>query len=183
MSSRQLWLDEGLRTLAADGAPALRIDRLAARLGLSKGSFYHHFDGMPGYKQALLEHFEREHTTRFIDAVDSTPGLDAAAKLRCLADLVLDEYPDAESTEPDLEVAIRAWSLQDQQVRRAQARVDAIRLDYLRRLFVGAGRDEQEAHDRANTLYVMLIGASHLAAHVSAAELRRMWSTVFPLDG
>ncbi len=52
--SKQAWLDEVLRTLADEGAPALRIDRLAGGLGLSKGSFYHHFDGMAGYKDALL---------------------------------------------------------------------------------------------------------------------------------
>ena len=80
--SKQAWLDEGLRTLADEGAPALRIDRLAGRLGLSKGSFYHHFDGMAGYKDALLAHFEREHTSRFIDAVESRTDLVAEAKLR-----------------------------------------------------------------------------------------------------
>ena len=46
--------------LAQHGVPALRIHRLASRLGLSKGSFYHHFDGIPGYRTALLAHVEQQ---------------------------------------------------------------------------------------------------------------------------
>jgi len=180
--SKRAWLDEGLRTLADEGAPALRIDRLAGRLGLSKGSFYHHFDGTAAYKDALLAHFEREHTSRFIDAVESRADCDAEAKLRMLADLVLDDYPSSNGTEGDLEGAMRAWSLQDPEVQAAQARVDRIRLDYVQRLYVGAGLREQEAHDRSTTLYVMLVGAGYLAGHVTAADLRRMWETLLVFE-
>lgn len=180
--SKRAWLDEGLRTLADEGAPALRIDRLAGRLGLSKGSFYHHFDGTAAYKDALLAHFEREHTSRFIDAVESRADCDAEAKLRMLADLVLDDYPSSNGTVGDLEGAMRAWSLQDPEVHTAQARVDRIRLDYVQRLYVGAGLREQEAHDRSTTLYVMLVGAGYLAGHVTAADLRRMWETLLVFE-
>lgn len=180
--SKRAWLDEGLRTLAEEGAPALRIDRLAGRLGLSKGSFYHHFDGTAAYKDALLAHFEREHTSRFIDAVESRADCDAEAKLRMLADLVLDDYPSSNGTEGDLEGAMRAWSLQDPEVQAAQARVDRIRLDYVQRLYVGAGLRKQEAHDRSTTLYVMLVGAGYLAGHVTAADLRRMWETLLVFE-
>ena len=180
--SKQAWLDEGLRTLADDGAPALRIDRLAGRLGLSKGSFYHHFDGMAGYKDALLAHFEREHTSRFIDAVESRTDLVAEAKLRELADLLLGEYPLPAGTEGDLEAAMRAWSLQNPEVRAAQARVDEIRLDYVQRLYMDSGLGEHEAHDRSTTLYVMLVGAGYLAGHVDAADLRRMWEPLLIIE-
>jgi AcrR family transcriptional regulator len=57
-NTREKWLDAGLRVLAADGASGLRIDRIAARLKLSKGSFHHHFSGADGYKRELLAHFE-----------------------------------------------------------------------------------------------------------------------------
>ncbi|MEV0081899.1 TetR/AcrR family transcriptional regulator [Saccharopolyspora sp. NPDC050642] len=45
MSGKQDWLDAGLEILADQGVPALTIDRLATKLGLTKGSFYHHFGG------------------------------------------------------------------------------------------------------------------------------------------
>ncbi|CAN5707028.1 hypothetical protein BH24ACT6_BH24ACT6_09740 [soil metagenome] len=137
---------------------------------------------MAAYKDALLAHFEREHTSRFIDAVESRADCDAEAKLRTLADLVLDDYPSSNGTEGDLEGAMRAWSLQDPEVQAAQARVDRIRLDYVQRLYVGAGLREQEAHDRSTTLYVMLVGAGYLAGHVTAADLRRMWETLLVFE-
>ena len=48
---RSGWIDEGLRTLAAGGPDAVRIESLARALGVSKGGFYWHF----GDRQALLE--------------------------------------------------------------------------------------------------------------------------------
>ncbi|MEM8755480.1 MAG: TetR family transcriptional regulator, partial [Pseudomonadota bacterium] len=41
--SRDDWLAHALGTLAAEGAPALRADRMAKALGVSRGSFYWHF--------------------------------------------------------------------------------------------------------------------------------------------
>jgi len=66
MSTRTSWLDEGLAVLAELGAAALRTDRLAGRLGRSKGAFYHHFAGLSGYRLDLLDHYERQYTTRYI---------------------------------------------------------------------------------------------------------------------
>ncbi|MEJ7722327.1 MAG: hypothetical protein WKF58_18685 [Ilumatobacteraceae bacterium] len=103
-------------------------------------------------------------------------------KLRELADLLLGEYPLPAGTEGDLEAAMRAWSLQDPEVRAAQARVDEIRLDYVQRLYMDSGLGEHEAHDRSTTLYVMLVGAGYLAGHVDAADLRRMWEPLLIIE-
>ncbi len=59
-SARDRWLDLGLDVLATDGLGALRIDPLAARLGLSKGSFFHHFASAAAFRSALLERYEAE---------------------------------------------------------------------------------------------------------------------------
>jgi hypothetical protein len=44
--------------VADDGPSGLRIDRLCRRLGVSKGSFHHHFAGAGDFKQALLAAYE-----------------------------------------------------------------------------------------------------------------------------
>ncbi len=41
--------------LAEEGIKALKIDRLCARLKVTKGSFYWHFNGMPSYRAALVQ--------------------------------------------------------------------------------------------------------------------------------
>jgi AcrR family transcriptional regulator len=50
--ARDRWLDLGLDVLATEGPSALRIDPLAARLGLSKGSFFHHFASAAAFRSA-----------------------------------------------------------------------------------------------------------------------------------
>ena len=41
--SRTQWLDQGLLTLADKGPQYVKIDVLCLELGVTKGSFYHHF--------------------------------------------------------------------------------------------------------------------------------------------
>jgi len=91
MADNQQWLDAGLAILEKQGAKVLTIERLAEQIGLSKGSFYHHFGGMPGYKTALLAHFEATYTTQYIAAVERDLTADAITKLRALIDLVCEE--------------------------------------------------------------------------------------------
>lgn len=171
MTPKERWLREGLIVLAELGAPALRIDRLAERLGITKGSFYHHFDGLNGYKSELLAHFAELSTMRYIDAVESTPGLTAREKLDRLMTLVL-RAPDEEGP---LEIAFRAWALQDPDVREAQRRIDAIRVDYLRGLCRDIGLAPRRALDMARVLYTVLIGSGHVVPPLEPAELRRLW--------
>jgi AcrR family transcriptional regulator len=174
MSVRDRWLDEGLQVLAELGTPALRIDRLAQRLGLSKGSFYHHFDGMPGYRTALLEHFEQRCTTRFIETVETAGVDDAMARTQLLMDLVLDE------DDHGLETAVRVWALHDAEALEVLRRVDAVRVEYLRGLChqLGHGR---RALDSARALYLLMIGAEQIIPPLTRPELRRLWMMV--LDG
>lgn len=171
MSARDRWLDAGLTVLAELGAPSLRIDRLAERLGMTKGSFYHHFDGMAGYRRDLLTHYEEQCTLRYIANVEAVDGLDTRAKLERLMTIVLEDSKHEEQ----LEVAIRAWALQDDEVSDAQRRIDAIRIDYLRDLCQELGCTSPQALDMARILYLLLIGAGHIVPPLGSTELRRLW--------
>ncbi|MFI2031118.1 TetR family transcriptional regulator [Streptomyces buecherae] len=129
MAGKRDWLEAGLAALAADGAGAVTIDRLCGDLGLTKGSFYHHFKGITGFRTELLAHFEAESTTRFIEAVEGVSG-PAGAKFARLLDLALADEGDR----PGLEVAVRAWALGDAEARAAQRRIDERRIAYLHEL-------------------------------------------------
>lgn len=172
MTPHERWLREGLTVLAEHGAPALRIDRLAERLGMTKGSFYHHFDGLAGYKSELLTYFGELSTMRYIEAVESVPNLTPRQKLNRLMTLVL-RSPDHEGL---LEVAFRAWAQQDADVHEAQRRIDATRVDYLRDLCRELGLPSRRALDMARVLYTVLIGSGHIVPPMAPAELRRLWS-------
>jgi len=177
MATRADWLDAGLEVLAAGGAPAVTIERLTARLGLSKGSYYHHFKGAGGFRTALLEHFETQFTTRLIDTVEQDPGADADVKLKRLMELVL---PDPGSAQ--LEIAVRAWALQDPEARATQERVDRARTDYLQSLCRGLRSKELIYPDRlARLLYLIFVGAEQVLPSVPRAELRDIYAMTLRL--
>ena len=170
MVTRREWLEAGLELLAAEGAPAVTIERLTGKLGVTKGSYYHHFTGTAGFRTALLEYFEAQFTTRLIDSVEREPGAEPWAKLQHLLKLVLSD-PDSAR----LEIAVRAWALQDAEARAAQERVDRTRTDYLRELCRGLKADV-DADRLAQLLYLILIGSEQVLPPVPTSELREIYA-------
>jgi AcrR family transcriptional regulator len=53
--SVQDWLQAGYTLLAEQGVRALKVERLCQQLGVTRGSFYWHFEDMDGYRAALVE--------------------------------------------------------------------------------------------------------------------------------
>ena len=68
------WIDAAMAVLAEDGVAAVAVEPLAARLGATKGSFYHHFPNRDALIAAALERWERRDTT------------DVRERLRLIAD-------------------------------------------------------------------------------------------------
>jgi AcrR family transcriptional regulator len=176
MATKVDWLNAGLRLLADEGAPAVTIDRLTAKLGLSKGSYYHHFQGVGGFRAALLEHFEALFTTRLIDTVEEDPGATAEVKLVRLMELVLAGPEDAK-----LEIAVRAWALQDGEARQAQERVDRARTQYLQKLCRGLDSILIAPDRLAELLYLILVGAEQVLPPVPSKELRELYADTLRL--
>ncbi|WP_280386852.1 TetR/AcrR family transcriptional regulator [Nocardia wallacei] len=169
MAGKTSWLESGLAILGTAGPTALTIDRLVAATGLSTGSFYHHFHGMQGYKAALLEYFESEHTTHYIRAVADAEGLDARARLERLVELVLD------SDEPaNIELAISAWALNEPLAAAAKERVDKARFEFLRTLLREDNRADADARATARILYLLVLGSASMRPTVPPRELREL---------
>jgi AcrR family transcriptional regulator len=184
--ARDRWLDEGLVVLAAEGAAGVRIDRIAARLGLSKGSFHHHFEGAEGFKRALLARFE-EHSIGAVEAAiadaeaepDATPR-DVLERLTRLVGAGGAGGADR-LYRPALEVAVRAWATSDPEVQAAQARVDAARLAALQRVWRPLVATDAQARQAALLPYLVAVGAVVLAPPVAPEELRGVFELLLPL--
>ncbi|MGK8500819.1 TetR/AcrR family transcriptional regulator [Nocardia asiatica] len=170
------WLDAGLAVLAEDGARALTVERLCADLGLTKGSFYHHFRGMAGYQADLLDHFETEYTGRYITETERHDA-PAADKLARLTDLVL----AAQDADNAVEIALRAWAMQDPQVYRVQQRVDRRRVEYLESLLGDIAVDGSEIRPLARLLYLALVGGQQVVPPLPAAEIADLYALVLRL--
>lgn len=181
MSTRERWLDEGLVLLTEQGPAGVTIDALCARLGLTKGSFYHHFRGRSGFQVALLEHFERRETQAFIDLAEADPTADGAGRIRRLVAAVVAD----EGGHPELEVAVRAWARQSDLVREHVERIDRTRVAYAQRLWREALGEDDPDDDRADDLgqmmYLLVVGAHHLIPPASPADLARISARLLEL--
>jgi len=161
---RDRWLDAGIAVLIEEGAPGIRIDRIAARIGLSKGSFHHHFAGAARYRTALLQRYEADALAALATVA---PGADEspAHTLAGLRDRV------GELFDPRLEVAVRAWAFQDAEVRATQERVDSARLAALESLWLAIADDPRRARTAALLPHLLWIGASVALPPLDPAEL------------
>jgi AcrR family transcriptional regulator len=164
--TKEMWLKEGFQVLSESGVDGLTIEALATRLGVTKGSFYHHFNNRGAYAEELLKFWEAENTLRIkqlADHAETTPE-----KIKTLIALV-SHLPH----EP--EVAIRAWALRDPLARAYQERVDRLRLDYLTEVHLPITNDRGKARIEAQLAYAVLVGSQHMVPAIHGGELQQLF--------
>src|SRR5215210_781272 len=149
---RDSWIEEGLRALGVGGPDAVRIEKLAQELGVTKGGFYWHFEDRPALLEEMLDAWERLVVDEVIDRVESEGG-DARAKLRRLSALA--------SSSRDLmkiELAIRDWARRDKAVAKRLRRIDNRRMEFMRSLFGDFCPDEDDVEARCFLDFSLFIG-------------------------
>ncbi len=161
--SREDWIAEGLRILSSEGDAGLTVDALCERLERTKGSFYHHFAGRPGYVEVMLAAWERQATDRIIALGRS----EAPVKERLRAV----NRQAAELKNARLERAIRGWASREPQARRVQDRVDRKRLEFLVELCTERMKDPKAAGLLARIFQLALVGAQHVDPPFEGEEL------------
>ncbi|MET0813138.1 MAG: TetR/AcrR family transcriptional regulator [Microbacterium sp.] len=150
--TRDEWMDAGLRTLAAHGEDGLRIDRLCADLGVTKGSFHHHFAGIADYRAALLARHENTVMSMLAELRAQADGVEPRAAIAALAEASRSGYDLA------LERSIRAWALHDPVANAVEERLDRTRLDVLTDLWQQAVPDRRAARAAALVPFLVSIG-------------------------
>ena len=164
MTVKDKWLDEGLAVLIEDGAPGIRIDRIAERLGLSKGSFHHHFaGGTTGYRTALLQRYESDALTALGGLAPTTaPGRTHARWTT---------QSGSRALRPQTRGRRAGLGVPGPEVRATQERVDSARLAALERLWLAIVDDPRRAHTAALLPHLLTIGASVALPPIDPAEL------------
>lgn len=169
MTARDMWLEEGLAVLAEQGPSGVRIDRIAARLQLTKGSFHHHFEGISGYKAALLERYQDEALSALQHALAELEPLGEKKAL-----VALPEYLE-EAFDIGLETAVRSWAFQDDPARMVQERVDSARLAAIEKLWLSLVRDAGRARTAALVPHLLAIGSSVALPPLTSSQLREVF--------
>ena len=163
---RDSWVREGLRVLGVGGPDAVRIEKLAQALGVSKGGFYWHFDDRDALLGEMLDAWERVVIDEVIERVEGDGG-DARARLRRLFTLA----GSGGSELMKVELAIRDWARRDTRVAKRLARIDRRRMAYMRSLFSAFCPDEDEVEVRCLLAMSVFIG-NHLIASDHGARRR-----------
>jgi AcrR family transcriptional regulator len=157
---RTSWIEEGLRALGVGGPDAVRVEKLAQALGVTKGGFYWHFADRSALLEEMLDAWERVMVDDVIERLEGEGG-DARAKLRRLFAL-------ASSREArglmKIDLAVRDWARRDKAVARRLRRVDNRRMEYLRSLFGDFSSDEVEVEVRCLLFASLFSGSKLLAA-------------------
>ena len=157
-TSRDSWIEQGLRALAAGGPDAVRVEVLAKQLGVTKGGFYGSFADRDALLEAMLDTWERESTDEVLARVERAGG-DAPARIRRAGALTF----SSERLLP-IDLAVRAWARRDPAVAERLRRVDDRRMGLLRELIGSSCADPDEVEARSLLAFCLAIGEHFLAA-------------------
>ncbi len=160
---------EALAVLGEQGNQAMTIASMCDRLDVTKGSFYHHFGGMPGFVEQLLAYWEREHSERLIAISRAQP--DPTLRILGLTELAV-HLPHAS------ESAIRAWGRSNPDVAEVTARVDKRRERHVVDAIAALGIDRPRSRLLGRIAIDLLIGIQVREVPPEPKRVRQMFEEI-----
>jgi AcrR family transcriptional regulator len=168
---RKDWIDAAIVMLAEDNVEALRVDTLAEKLGVTKGSFYWHFKGREDLLFAVLDEWRLRMTSEVQSLIFDRTGT-PWERLERLLRIAISGRPDVPGG--PFEMTLRDWARRDPMVDRVIRAVDADRIGFAAQLYREAGLNEEEAQDYAEAHMAVVIGIRMtLADSENRDEIRR----------
>jgi len=149
---RSDWIEAGAAILRESGITGVKLAALTARLGVSIGSFYHHFTSFEQYLGDLADHYSVERV-RFELDIASAGKLGPVARIRRLGTVSLQRDTFR------LDQAMRVWATMDARAEVNLRRAEALVLDFLEQAFRDLGFGAKEAALRARILLSINIAA------------------------
>lgn len=163
------WVEVAQKALIEEGIHGVKVDRLAQRLGVTRGGFYKHFADRGELLERLLQKWEAENLF-VLDRPPPRSPAEAAKMLTELSDRLITE----DGFNPRFDLAVRDWARTDKRAAWAVERVDNKRLDVLKRLFLAIGCADDEATVRARVYYYHQVGYYSLGVKESVSERKRL---------
>jgi AcrR family transcriptional regulator len=145
-----------LELVGERGAEGLTLATLCERVGVTKGSFYHHFDSMASLHEGMLAHWEAAQIGQARGALAATEPRARLAVLRGLA----------VAAQHETEVAVRAWATWYEPAAEAYRRVQDGRQRTLVHTFRQLGIDEAHAATLARVGRALMAGVQSEVGNV-----------------
>ena len=160
------WVAAALEALAREGVHGIRVESLARKLKVTKGSFYWHFKDRADLLDAVLAEWEAE-TDQLLEAARSERG--AKARLDKFIALVR----ASEGRIP--ESAIFVWARTDAKVARRVKRTEQSRIRFLTAILEAMNVPPEEAELRAELAYMAFAGMAERISRDPEWNERRIY--------
>ncbi len=166
------WLRAAFEIMVDDGIGGVKIQRLCERLGVTKGSFYWHFEDIDSFLGALAD--------RWADESAHLPGLDddgADPEQVLLRAMKL--FADGHNR--NLTRAMRDWAQTDERARAAIRLADRAVFAAVQSALVRLGFEAGEAELRAKILYYAGVGFAHVGPLGSRSSAQQQLTATWEL--
>jgi AcrR family transcriptional regulator len=148
------WVEAAFDALALGGIDAVRVDPLAKRLGVTRGSFYWHFKDRAALHTAMLREWRSRASYMIFNRLERSPK-SAGERLERLLALPYSSPRSARGA--SIELAVRLWARRDKAAAKAVRHIDRVRLDYFTKLLTEHGLEADDARRRAFLFYATLM--------------------------
>jgi AcrR family transcriptional regulator len=148
--SPEAWVKAAQALIIREGVAAVAVEPLAQALGVTKGSFYWHFDNRNALIRAALEAWEQDQSADVVTRYGGIP--DPRQRLRVLL------FAAFEDVENGLFFAALALSGEDPRVAPFLRRATERRLAFGAEAFMALGLGLEEARQRALLAYAAYAG-------------------------
>ena len=150
--TRDEWVAMARKQLIREGVAGLKIDRLAKRLGVTRGGFYWRFSGLKDLLDSLLEDWVETNAQSALKALRG-PGEPVQRFTR-----MMHVYIDEIGFDPTYDLAVREWARLSPKVDQAARKMDDDIIAGLAQLFRDARYSSDEALIRARIVHYHQVG-------------------------
>ena len=158
---RNAWVSAGMEVLCTAGVQSVRVEALAKRLNISKGSFYWHFKDREDLLEAILDEWQARQSDWNANGESTRSPVERWTKLFDI--LTAPGYAA-------LELAMSAWARQDEKVARRLAEADRKRVAYLATIFREIGFSSAQAAEWANAAFLLYLGWMDRSARLAGQK-------------
>ena len=165
------WIRAALDVMVEEGIAGVKIQRLCDRLGVTKGSFYWHFEDLDGFLGEVARQWV-EDGARLPGSVDEPqePVAQLLEAMRLFAD----------PRNRNLARAMRDWARNDERARLAIRKADEATFEQVKAALRALGFADDEAEVRAKILYYSGVGYAHVGTlgdrQTADQQLLRTWA-------
>jgi AcrR family transcriptional regulator len=147
------WIEAAIEVMVDSSVEQVRVESLARELGVSKGSFYWHFENREELLEAVLERWRHDTT---LGVQERLKRKEPSASKRLLLFLRLPLRSTRATRSADLELAILGWARRSRRAEMVVAEVDRMRIAHAASLFEEIGHGRESAELRAHMVYAFI---------------------------